>query len=770
MQNLLFQPSSPSFLRRVRCLSIPVLGLSLLTSTLWAKAPFTNDDDARARELLGKMTLEEKLGQLNQVMPTELPDKATTEAVKAGRIGSVINVIEPEQLRYWQNLAIKESRLGIPLIVGRDVIHGFRTIFPIPLGQAASWNPELVKKSSAVAASEARPTGIHWTFAPMIDVTREPRWGRVAESFGEDAFLTSVFGVAAVQGFQGDDLSGPNRLAACAKHFAGYGASESGREYNTTWIPDQLLWEMHLPSFKAATDAGVATFMTAFNDLNGVPATGNAFLLDEVLRKRWNFEGFVVSDWGATEELINHGIAADKREAALLSIRAGVDMEMCATCYADHLGEIISADEVSQENIDAKVLAILRIKFALGLFENALPAPDAVYPPEQKPESLAAAKMLSEESFVLLKNEKSILPIDSSKQRIALIGPLADQPHEQMGTWVFDGQKEDSITPRTSFEAMAKKTGTKVSFASGLAFSRDKSEEGFPAAIAAADTSNIVVLIAGEESFLSGEARSRADISLPGAQEKLIETLAGTGKPIVLVVMAGRPLVLENVLPHVDAVLYAWHPGTMAGPALLDVITGVANPSGKLPITFPRSVGQIPIYYNQRNTGRPKDMESYRSIDEIPVGEQQTSLGFTSYFLDESNEPRFAFGEGLSYTTFEYAAVKLEKNEIELGQSIELSTELTNSGDRRGAEVVQLYIRHRSASITRPLRELKGFQKVTLSPGETQTVKFTLTPELLSFPGPDGVQRLEPGQSEVFVGGSSKTGNQAKFQLIPASQ
>ena len=715
------------------------------------------------------MTLEEKIGQLTQIMPKELPDEASVQLVAAGQVGSLLNVIEPDQIRYWQELATKQTRLRIPLMVGRDVIHGFRTILPIPLGQAASWNPALVEEGAALAAREARSIGVHWTFAPMIDVTREPRWGRVAESFGEDAFLTSSFGVAAIRGFQGDDLSSSERVASCAKHFAGYGATEAGREYNTTSIPDQQLWEMHLPPFKAAVDAGAATFMAAFNDLNGVPASANSFLFRNVLRERWGFEGFVVSDWDSVKQLVSHGIAADEKEAAFLSARAGVDMEMVSTCFGDHLGGLATSGKIRQEEIDAKVLAILRIKSALGLFENPSPVAGTTYPPQQNVESLGTAKRMAEESFVLLKNEKATLPIDPAKRRIALIGPLAHQPHEQMGTWAFDGRQEDSVTPRASFEALAKEIGGKLTFAKGLAYSRDRSEAGFAEAVAAANASDVVVFVGGEEAILSGEARTRTEISLPGAQERLIHVLAETGKPIVLVVMAGRPLVLERVLPQVDAVLYAWHPGTMAGPALRDVLTGTANPSGKLPISFPRSVGQIPIYYNQRNTGRPKEMKGYKAIDEIAVGEKQSSLGFTSYFLDESNEPRFAFGEGLSYTRFKYGTVSIAKSDVPRGQAVEVSTELTNTGDRTGAEVVQLYIRDLAASITRPLRELKGFRKITLTPGQTQTVTFTLTPELLSFPGPDGVPRLEAGQFEVFVGGSSKTENQGKFQLIPPS-
>ncbi|MBC8126297.1 MAG: beta-glucosidase BglX [Gloeobacteraceae cyanobacterium ES-bin-144] len=748
---------------------LPVL-LSILllpASQLSAKAPFSADDDKRARGLVSKMTLEEKIGQLSQIMPKDTSDAASAARVRAGQVGSMLNVYQPDQLRYWQDIATKETRLKIPLIIGRDVIHGFRTILPIPLGQAASWNPALVEAGAAVAAREARSVGIHWTFSPMIDVTREPRWGRIAEGFGEDPFLTSAFGVAAIHGFQGDDLDSNKRIAACAKHFAGYGASESGREYNTTWIPDQLLWEMYLPSFKAASDAGAATFMSAFNDLNGVPSTGNRLLLHDILRKRWGFEGFVVSDWDSVKELAAHGIAADAREAALLSARAGVDMEMSSSCFAENLGQLVASGKIKETDIDAKVLAILRIKFALGLFENPYPEQDAIYPPPQTPEALATARSAAEESFVLLKNENASLPIKPN-MKIALIGPLADQPYEQLGTWVFDGRKEDSVTPKTAFEDLAKKSGAKVRFSAGLAYSRDRSEKGFADAIAAAKDSDIIVFIGGEESILSGEARSRTDISLPGAQEQLIHALAETGKPLVLVVMAGRPLVMENILPEIDALIYAWHPGTMAGPALVDVLTGVVNPSGKLPITFPRSVGQVPIYYNQRNTGRPKDMSNYKPIDEIPVGQPQVSLGFTSYFLDESNEPRFAFGEGLSYTRFEYGTVRVGKSEVALGEPLEVSVDLSNTGDRTGAEVVQLYIKDIAASITRPLRELKGFQKITLTPGQTKTVNFTLTPELLSFPGPDGFPHIEAGQFEVFVGGNSKTGNQGNFQLVQA--
>ncbi|MFP4282387.1 MAG: beta-glucosidase BglX [Opitutales bacterium] len=738
--------------------------LILAAAPLPAASPFSPEDDARASALLAQMTRAEKIGQLQQMNVRRLTPEVR-EALRAGGVGSALNAIEPKQIREMQRIAMEESRLGIPLLLGRDVIHGFRTVLPIPLGLAATWNPEVIEEGAALSAREARGVGLNWTFAPMIDVTRDPRWGRVAESPGEDPFLASVYATAMVRGLQGDDLRAPDRLAATAKHFAAYGASQAGRDYNTTWVPEQQLWEVHLPPFKAAVDAGVASFMSGFNDLNGVPATANAWLFQDVLRETWGFDGMVVSDWDSIEELIEHGIAADEREAALLAARAGIDLEMVSTTYADHYAELLEEGLLSEEQLDAKVRHILRLKSALGLFENPYPPEGAVYPPPVTDEARATAQRAALESAVLLKNEDRTLPLTGEAPHVLVMGPLADQPYEQYGTWAFDGREEDSVTPRTAFETWAAETGATVEFIPGLTYSRDQTVEDREAVLAAAREADALVFFAGEESILSGEARSRTDITLPGAQAALIAALAETGTPLTVVVMAGRPLVLENILPHADALLYSFHPGTMGGPALVDLLVGRASPSGKLPITIPRSVGQIPIFYSHRNTGRPKDPAEYVFIDDIPVGQTQTSLGFDSHYLDESNEPRFVFGEGLSYTTFTYRDGRLSAERAAVGTAIEVSIEVENTGERAGAEVVQLYLRDHKGSLSRPVRELKGFEKIHLAPGETSTVSFTLTPELLSFPGPDGSPRLEPGLFEVFVGGSSQAPSRGTFVL-----
>lgn len=740
------------------------LALLALAQVLTA-APFLDSSDiARADELLEQMTQEEKIGQLIQLSPWEPTGEEFLGLVRAGQVGSFLNVIEPEAVRLIQKTALKESRLGIPLIIGRDIIHGFRTIQPIPLGLAATWNPAVIEEGSALAAREARSVGVNWTFAPMLDVTRDPRWGRIAESVGEDPFLGAALARAYVRGFQGTDLSAPDRIAACVKHFAGYGFSQAGKDYNTTWIPDQQLWETVLPPFKAAIDAGAATVMTAFNDLNGIPCSGNAFLFREVLRERWEFEGFVVSDWGSIDQMMSHGNAADMREAARLAALAGVDMEMASPAYRDHLAALVEEGVLGQEMIDEKVRNILQVKSALGLFENPYPAEGASYPPAVTDEARAIARRAAEESFVLLKNEESVLPLAEGR-KIALIGPLADQPYEQLGTWSFDGAAEDSISVRAAFAELAAAGNHEVRFAAGLGHSRDRSSEGFAEAIAAAEAADVVVFVGGEEAILSGEAHSRAHPTLPGAQETLLHALARTGKPIVLVIMAGRPLILENVLGDIDALLYAWHPGTMAGPALANVLTGAVAPSGKLPVTFPRAVGQIPIFYSHRNTGRPFNPDSWVPMDEIPIGARQTSLGNESHYLDESVEPRFHFGEGLSYTTFRYTDARFSSAEVAVGETVEVSVALTNTGDVAGTEVAQLYLRDLAASITRPVRELKGFQKITLAPGETRTLTFVLGPEALAFPGPDGYARLEAGTFEVFVGGDSRAPSVGTFEL-----
>lgn len=716
---------------------------------------------AQARAILSTMTREEKIGQLSQIQPSSPDDPVTADRIRAGTTGSLINVADPEEALHWQRIAMEESRLGIPLLIARDVIHGFRTILPIPLGQAATWNPDLIKEGAALAATEARAAGIHWTFAPMLDVCRDPRWGRIAESFGEDPFLTSICGSAAVSGFQNSE----NPIAACAKHFAGYGACEGGRDYNTTWIPDQALWETHLPPFQAAIRAGVATFMAAFNDLNGVPCSANRHLLHELLRVRMGFDGLVVSDWNSVSELVIHGLATDEREAALLALSSGITIEMNSTCFENHLPALLGSEILDESILNAAVLSVLTTKAAMGLFRNPYPLGQHAGPDQA---ALSIARRMAHESFVLLKNEREILPLASPCPRIALIGPLANAPREQWGTWALDGRANDSVTPLHALESLAGSGRISLSFSHGLTHSRDLSTRDFPHARQLAESADVIVFVGGEEALLSGEARCRTRLSLPGAQEELILLLSQTGKPIVLVLMNGRPLVLHRILPHVQALLIAWHPGTMAGPALADILLGDAEPSGRLPVSFPRSEGQIPVHYSHRMTGRPGDDSRHISLESIPVGDEQSSLGHTSIYLDELNSPEFAFGQGFGYTTFHYGPVIMDKSQFPSGESMTLRCVITNTGVRKGSTTAQLYLRDVCASITRPVRELKGFRKITLEPGQSTTVEFQLTPEHLSFPGPDGTTRLEAGEFHAWISPDSSSGESAMFHLLPA--
>jgi beta-glucosidase len=721
--------------------------------------------DSRVAELLARMTLAEKIGQMTQVngaggkVPAEL-----REALKAGAIGSILNEVEVDAVNEIQRIAVEESRLGIPLLIGRDVIHGFKTVLPIPLGQAASFNPELVRKGARMAALEAASAGINWTFAPMIDVSRDARWGRIAESFGEDPYLTGILAAAMVRGFQGDDFSEPGNIAACAKHFAGYGASESGRDYNTTNIPENELRNVYLPPFKAAVDAGVATLMTSFSDLNGVPATGNRFLLDQVLRKEWGFGGFVVSDWASIQHLSVHGFTADDRESALAALDAGVNMDMASRLYADHLEVLLEEGRVTMAQIDARVAEILRVKYALGLFEDPYTDPSA-YPASANPGHLELAEELARQSVVLLENRDRALPLDRAKiDSVAVIGPLADDGYEQLGTWIFDGDPTLSVTP---LQAMRQFLGDRVriNHARALETSRSRSTDGFAEAVAAARSADAIIAFLGEESILSGETHSRADIGLPGSQEQLVAALRATGKPLIAVIMAGRPLTLQNIIDDVDALLFAWHPGTMAGPAIVDLLFGVEAPSGKLPATFPVMSGQVPIYYNHKNTGRPASPETYTHMDDIPVRHPQSSWGFASFHLDAGYEPLYVFGHGLSYTEFTYSDIRVSPAAPVIGEPITVSAVVRNSGGVEAEEVAQLYLRDLVGNVTRPVRELKGFERVRLAPGASRRVTFRLDADDLSFHGQDMRRIVEPGEFRAWIGGSSAADLEASFRL-----
>ncbi len=715
--------------------------------------------EARIDSLLSQMTLREKVGQLNQLNTADFDTLGT--AVAQGRVGSIINEVNPEVVNALQRKAVEESRLGIPLVFARDVIHGFNTVFPIPLGQAATWNPSLVEEAARIAAVEASATGIRWTFSPMLDVSRDARWGRIAESAGEDPLLNERMGLAMIRGYQTDNLADPTAMAACAKHFAGYGYSEAGKDYNTTWLPLPLLEDVVLPPFEAAAKAGAASFMTSFNDINGVPSSGNKWLMRDVLRERWGFDGVLISDWNAITEMINHGVAADKKEATLLAAAAGVDIDMEGHSYPDVLEALVAEGRLDEAVIDGLVRNVLRLKFRLGLFEN--PYVDTSCPsPAFAPAHLAAATRAAEEGTVLLKNT-GLLPFGKGVKKIAVVGPMADAPHDQCGTWAPDIRRERSVTP---LAALRKLYGDRnVLYSPGLRYTRDRSCEGIAAAVKAAGDADAVLCFVGEEAVMSGEAHSMADLDLKGAQTELIEAVAASGKPVVLVVMAGRPLTIGRERDMADAVLYSFHGGTMAGEALARIISGKANPSGKLPVTMARMTGQYPMYYAHKNTGRPPEWTV--ELDSIQVEAPQTSTGCTSYYLDAGKEPLYPFGYGLSYTTFEISEPRLSASVMPMsGATLTVECTVTNMGKRAGAETVQLYVRDVVGSLARPVKELKDFAKVWLEPGESRVVSFTLAPSQLAFHGLDGKPVLEPGEFMVWTAGSSAEGTPVSFNLV----
>lgn len=715
-------------------------------------------------KIIQNMTIDQKIGQAC-LKGTSSRSKGLSEELKnevrKGLVGAILNLTEPTLVLEIQKIAVEESPNHIPLLFGRDVIHGYKTIFPIPLGLAASWDMKLVEETSKIAANESYSRGINWTYAPMVDIARDARWGRIAESPGEDPLLASRLGEAYIKGFQGEDPSVPGQILACTKHFAAYGAAEGGRDYNTVSMSESLLRNVYLKPFEAAAKAGAATFMTSFNDINGIPASGNSFLLKKILREEWKYDGFVVSDWNSVTEMIPHGYAADEKDAALKAASAGLDMEMTSLSYANHLKILIAENKVSEKQLDQMVRNILRIKFRAGIFENPY------FKDREKfsllsAEALETAKNAAIKSCVLLKNDNQILPLKTN-QKIAVIGPLADAPREQLGTWTFDGNKEDSQTPLRALQNSFGKNN--VFYASGLSHSRSLSEEGFEAAINEAKKSDVILFFAGEEAILSGEAHSRANINLPGLQEKLIIELQKTGKPIVLILMAGRPITLGSVLPKVNALLMAWHPGTMAGPAISEILQGIVNPSGKLPVTWPKVVGQIPIYYNHPNTGRPADPKTFVAIQDIPVEAWQSSLGNNSHYLDAGYEPQFPFGFGLSYTTFAYENLKIEKSVLKENDSIKVSATITNTGNTTAIETVQLYVRDITASIVRPIRELKDFVQAELKPKESKTVTFSVPVSELAFYNDKMELKVEPGNFKLWIASHAENGLEGDFKV-----
>ena len=705
--------------------------------------------DQKVEALLRQMTLEEKIGQLNQYTgdnaatgPITINPNKQTE-IKQGLIGSMLNILGTKYTRQYQELAM-QSRLKIPLLFGQDVIHGYKTTFPIPLAEAASWDLEAMELTARIAATEAAAAGIHWTFAPMVDISRDPRWGRVMEGAGEDTYLGSKIAYARVKGFQGN-LGDVTSVMACVKHFAAYGAAVGGRDYNSVDMSNRMLWETYLPPFKAALDAGAATFMNSFNDLNGIPATGNVYLQRDILKGKWNFKGFVVSDWGSIGEMVNHGFAKDNKEAALAAITAGSDMDMESNAYRYHLAQLVKEKKVPMALIDDAVKRILRKKFELGLFDDPFKFNNEER--EQKalnnPEHRKVARAMAAKSIVLLKNEKGILPLSKSTKTIAFIGPLVKEYKQNMGFWSVELPELDYTKEIVSqWDGLQNKVGknTQLLYAKGCDIEGDNTE-GFAEAIAVANQADVVILSIGERRDQSGEAKSRSNLRLPGVQEELVKAIQATGKPVVVLINAGRPLIFNWTADQVPAILYTWWLGSEAGNAIADVLFGDYNPSGKLPMSFPREEGQIPIYYNHFNTGRPAPNE--------------TATNYVSAYIDLKNSPKFPFGYGLSYTTFNYSDLQLSKKVMKKNENITVSFTLTNTGKFDGEEVVQLYLKDQVGSVVRPVKELRDFQKVFLKAGASQKITFTIDKEKLAFYNAKLEWAPEPGAFEVQLGSSS---------------
>jgi beta-glucosidase len=706
--------------------------------------------EQQVNALLARMTLAEKLGQLQQLdgesNGSYRPEHV--ELVRKGLLGSTLNVRGAQKTNELQRVAVNESRLKIPLLFGFDVIHGYRTIFPIPVGEAASWDPTLAERSAAVAAQEANNAGLRWTFAPMLDIARDPRWGRITEGAGEDPFLGAAFAAARVRGFQGADYSARDKVLACAKHWVAYGAAEGGRDYDTTEVSENTLREIYFPPFKAAVDAGVGTLMSSFNAINGVPASANRFTLTKVLRDEWKFDGFVVSDYTSVRELINHGVAANEEQAAAAALNAGVDMEMVSRSYNQFGPKLLDERKVFLATIDEAVRRILRIKFRLGLFDR--PYTDEASEPQSllRPASLSLAREIAARSAVLLKNDRNVLPLPRNVKSIAVIGPLADERRAPLGWWAGDGREENTITPLAGIKAKVSPE-TMVLYAKGSEITGD-STAGFEQAVAVAKQAEVAVVFVGESHEMVGEAASRSTLDLPGRQLDLVKAVHATGKPVVVVLVNGRPLTIGWIADNVHAILESWMGGSQSGNAISDVLFGDVNPGGKLPVTFPRTVGQVPIYYNRMNTGRPPEAENR----------------YTSKYYDAPWTPLFPFGYGLSYTTFKISNLQLSAPRIRSADRLTVSVDVENAGTRAGDEVVQLYVRDPVASMTRPVKELKGFQRLTLQPGEKRRVDFTLTHDHLAFWNRDMRFVVEPGEFRVMVGSNSRDVIEAKFEVV----
>ena len=739
--------------------TLPLAG-ALLIKTLFAAAQQQPATEQRITALLQQMTLEEKVGQLNQYSGRELTGPASARkdnqlnAIRTGQVGSMLNVRGAKSTREIQTEAMK-SRLHIPLLFSLDVIHGYKTVFPIPLAEAASWDLDAIRLGAHVAAKEAAAAGLHWTFAPMVDVGRDPRWGRVMEGAGEDTYLGAQIARARVLGFQGEKLGGTDAIMACAKHFAAYGAAIAGRDYNAVDMSPQQLWETYLLPFKAAADAGVATFMNSFNTLNGVPATGNAYLQRDILKGQWKYPGFVVSDWGSIGEMVPWGYAQNQSDAAQKALAAGSDMDIESDAYHNQLAKLVQDGKADVALLDDAVRRILRKKFELGLFDDPYRFSNEKREKQvlNDPQNPAAARQMARKSMVLLKNENQALPLRREWRRLALIGPLAKAKRDLDGSWVPDG---DTTLITNVYDALNQRLGkqTQLLYAKGCDVQSD-SRAGFAQAVETAKNADAIVLTVGEAWDMSGEAKSRTDIHLPGVQEDLFQALKATGKPVIVVVFGGRPLIFNTIADQADAILMAWWPGAEGGHALADVLSGDYNPAGKLPITFPRAVGQIPIAYNQQyNTGRPV-----------------TKPGDTRYksaYIDSPNTPRYAFGYGLSYTSFKYSDLKISRPSLNSAETAQVQFTLTNTGKVAGEEVAQLYLRDLVASVARPLKELKDFQKVSLKPGESRTLTFTIDKDKLAFYNTKLEWAAEPGDFNLMVGSASDDIRlEGKLTLLP---
>lgn len=751
---------------------IAIVLLSVLAGTnLSAQSKASHPDlqiENKVDSVLRLMTIDEKIGQMVQYSsswdltgpPTDASNEKRLQNIKDGKVGSMLNVATAKLTREAQDWNMKNSRLKIPLLFGLDVIHGYKTMFPIPLGESASWDLKLMEKTAAIAAKEAAASGIGWTFSPMIDVSRDARWGRVMEGSGEDPYLTSLIGVAKIKGYQGNDLTAPTSIAACAKHFAGYGFAESGRDYNAVNVGIYELNNIILPPFKAATEAGVLTFMNSFNDIDGIPATGNKYLQRDLLKGEWNFQGFMVSDWASMSEMINHGFAKDKNHAGEIALNAGSDMDMEGGVYEFELKKLLDSGKVKMTDIDDAVKRILRVKFQLGLFDNPYKYSDEeaekknIYTKENLDVSLEAGK----KSIVLLKNENNLLPIKSSVKSIAVIGPLADDKDSPLGNWRGKADPNTAVSVLEGIKSYVPK-GVKVTYAKGAELSiGDRSflqpmtlnktdKSGFAEATKIAKESELVILVVGEDAFQSGEGRSQTDIGFAGVQDELIAAVKNANPNVVMVVMSGRPMDLTWSDENIPVILETWLLGTQHGNAVAEVLFGKYNPAGKLTMSFPRNVGQLPLYYNQKPTGR---------------GDEVNEVTYSAY-RDSRRDALYPFGYGLSYTTFKYGKIKLDKTTLPKGGAITASVEVSNTGKVKGEEVVQLYLRDLVGSLSRPLKELKGFEKIELNPGETKTVKFTIDEKMITFFTANQKWEAEPGDFKIFIGANSRDVQETSF-------